>query len=129
MQTPNTQVRAHTHTDTELRQLTASAPRPQVQWWPLLKPHLPPVMFDSRGRIHHLLGSLGASQLLPRGIYRRTELRGTGLKPPQLRQQLFGRQTEVRHRCESLEPTEGTADFNISHVCYSTFSGEEKAGP
>lgn len=28
----------------------------------------PPVRFDSRGRIHHLLGSLGASQLLPRGL-------------------------------------------------------------
>lgn len=31
----------HTHRHTELRQLTASAPRPQVQWWPLLQPHLP----------------------------------------------------------------------------------------
>ncbi|TNN57789.1 hypothetical protein EYF80_031973 [Liparis tanakae] len=28
----------------------------------------PPVMSDSPGRIHHLLGSLGASQLLPRRL-------------------------------------------------------------
>lgn len=51
------------------------------------------------------------------------------MKPPQLRQQLCGRQTEVRRRCESLGPTEGTADFNIGHVCYSTFSWEEEDSP
>lgn len=31
----------HKHPHRERRQLTASAPRPQVQWWPLLQPHLP----------------------------------------------------------------------------------------
>lgn len=39
----NTHTKSHTHiyTHRELRQMTASAPRPQVQWWPLRQPHLP----------------------------------------------------------------------------------------
>ncbi|CAG07293.1 unnamed protein product [Tetraodon nigroviridis] len=53
----------YTHADicAELRLHTGS-----VVATPAASP--PPVRFDSRGRIHHLLGSLGASQLLPRGL-------------------------------------------------------------
>lgn len=63
-----------------------------------------------------------------RGTCRQWEPGGSGLKPPQPPQQLCGRQREVRHRCGSLESTEGTADFGDGHVCYSTFSWEEEAG-
>lgn len=48
--------------------LTASAPRAQVQWWPPPQPRLPPVTSDPHGKIHHLLGSPGASQPPPQGI-------------------------------------------------------------
>lgn len=74
----------------------------------------PPVTFDSHGRIHHLLGSLGASQLPPGGFAADGSREALGLKPSPsffFRRQLCGRQTEVRRRCESLEPTEGTAGF------------------
>ncbi|KAJ4932949.1 hypothetical protein JOQ06_029787, partial [Pogonophryne albipinna] len=48
----------------------------------------------------------GCQSAASQGTHRRWELGGTGLKPPQPRQQLGGRQREVRHRCGSLEPTE-----------------------
>lgn len=37
----HTHTNMRAHTQMALRQLTAFAPRPQVQWWPLLQPHLP----------------------------------------------------------------------------------------
>lgn len=41
----------------------------------------PPVTFDSHGRIHHLLGSLGASQLPPGGFAADGSREALGLKP------------------------------------------------
>ncbi|KAK2905845.1 hypothetical protein Q8A73_009788 [Channa argus] len=93
------------------------------------EPHLPLSLSDSPGRIHHLVAQSGCQSAVSQGTLRRLELERTGLKPPQPQQQLCGRQREVRRRCGSLEPTEGMADFNVSHICYSTFSWEEEAGP
>lgn len=56
---------AHTHTAEAVDCICPSSSGSLVAT-PAASP--PPVRFDSRGRIHHLLGSLGASQLLPRGL-------------------------------------------------------------
>lgn len=57
--------RTHTHTAEAVDCICPSSSGSVVAT-PAASP--PPVRFDSRGRIHHLLGSLGASQLLPRGL-------------------------------------------------------------
>ena len=55
----------------------------------------PPVRFDSRGRIHHLLASLGASQLLPRGLTGERSWEALGWSLPSLGSSCVG----DRQRC------------------------------
>lgn len=130
MQTPTHKqacARAHTHIhEAEAVDRICPSSSGSVVATPAASP--PPVMFDSRGRIHHLLGSLGASQLPPRGFAGNGSWEALGWSLPSFGSSCVG----DKQRCGtdvSLEPTEGMADFNISHVCYSTFSWEEGAGP
>lgn len=65
----NTQMQVHTQTYThraEAADRICPSSSGSVVATPAASP--PPVMSDSPGRIHHLVGSLGASQLLPRGL-------------------------------------------------------------
>lgn len=55
----------------------------------------PPVTSDSPGRIHHLVGSLGASQLLPRGLPGNGSWNALGWSLPSLSSSCVG----DRERC------------------------------
>lgn len=117
--------------DTRLR----LPPRAQVQWWPPLQPPLPPVTSDPRGRIHHLLGSPGASQLPPQGIQPAMGGESPGWSSshhhhhPQPRRQLcLETDRGAAQMWESGADRRYMVAFSRGHVCYSTFSWEEEGG-